>query len=59
MFHDFDCFNQSCDQQLELCGEGKIEKHFAEVLRLLGDKHIEYYEHAEVTYVKSDLKKVC
>ena len=55
MFHNFECFNQSCEGE---CGSGKMRTQFEAILAVIGEKSIEYYEHAEVTYVKSDLKKV-
>ena len=57
MFHDFRCFNQSCVQD-EVCGSNKMREHFAGILNVLGAKSIEYFEHVEVDYVRSDLKKV-
>ena len=55
MYYDFECFNQSCEGE---CGSVKMIKQFEGILAVLGEKSIEYFEHAEVTYVKSDLKKV-
>ena len=58
MFHNFACFNQTCDQTLAVCGATKMKELFAEVLAVSGDKPIEYFEHVEVTYVKKDMSKV-
>ena len=57
MFHDFKCFDQSCEQG-GMCGSGKLVDHFEGVLSCLGDKQLDYFEHVEVTYVRNDLKKV-
>ena len=59
MFHDFLCFDQSCNPEFGECGSSKMITYFADILSALGGKSIEYFEHVEVTYVKSDLTKVC
>jgi hypothetical protein len=59
LFHDFQCFNQTCDgQESGLCGSSKMRAIFGNILSVMGNRRVEFFEHVEVTYTRSDLKKV-
>ena len=58
MFNDFHCFDQSCGQERGLCGLKKMKEHFKSILSQVGHRNIEYFEHAEVTFLKPDQKQV-
>ena len=59
MFHNFECFNQTCDgQETGVCGSTKMRALFAGILATMGTRTVEYFEHVQTTYIKSDLKKV-
>ena len=59
LFHDFNCFNQTCDgQENGLCGSAKMRALFAGILASMGTRTVEYFEHVQTTYIKNDFKKV-
>ena len=41
-----------------MCGSTKLSYHFQDILDTAGGQTIEYFEHKEIIFLKSDMKKV-
>ena len=59
MFNDFKCYTQSCNGQgAGICGSSRLELYFSELLNIVGEKNVEYFQHVEISYCISGTKKV-
>ena len=52
------CYMQVCDMSEVSCGSLKLKQLFADVLKTLGTKQIDYFQHICSSYEKTDGTKV-